>query len=147
MTKCPLFCLKGEFEKRCKKCKRFPFAIEMDEDFQKTVKNDFEKMIKDKEQSCPLFKELLPDIFYIWKSRQTRKRYKLARHSFAKNKTTYHFFNELHKLQKKYYEQGAYSTQVTATELQLKRASQIWYAYSLGFDISWKDFERWHLRG
>ena len=43
--------------------------------------------------------------------------------------------------------QGAYSTQVTATELQVKRANQIMYAHDIGFDISWRDFDRWHLRG
>ncbi len=110
--KCPLFCLKGEFDKRCKVCK-----------------------------------ELIPDIFYEYQSLQTHRKYKIARHSFSKNKTTYRFFNELHKLQKEMYEQGAYSTQTTATELQVKRASQIMYAHDIGFDISWRDFDRWHLRG
>ncbi|MCM1220505.1 MAG: hypothetical protein NC548_39065 [Lachnospiraceae bacterium] len=145
--KCPLFCLKGEFDKRCKVCKEFPLAVEMDDDFQKKVKNEFAEMIKEEEQSMPLFKELIPDIFYVWQSLQTHRKYKIARHSFSKNKTTYRFFNELHKLQKEKYKQGAYGIQITATELQVKRANQIMYAHDIGFDISWRDFDRWHLRG
>lgn len=34
---------------------------------------------------------------------------------------------------------------ITCTEMQLKRAQQLWYAYQLGFDVTWKDYKRFYL--
>lgn len=96
---CPNICI-WQWPPTCKKCVAFPDAEIMGDDFQYQVKNKFERMIECEKEKMPLFPELLADIYYIWQSRQTRRFYKLARHSFRKNKTTYRFFNELQKLQK-----------------------------------------------
>ena len=34
---------------------------------------------------------------------------------------------------------------VMCTEIQVKRAMQLYYAISLGFDVTRKDYQRWHL--
>ena len=96
---CPNICI-WQWPPSCKKCVEFPNAQIMDDDFQSNVKNEFERMIECEKEKMPLFPELLDDIVFIWQSRQTRRLYKLARHSFRKNKTTYRFFDELQKLQK-----------------------------------------------
>lgn len=140
--KCPNICLR-QFPPTCKECLRFSMAQTMDEEFQAQVKQKFARMIQAEIDKCPLFPELIPDITYYWKSMQTRKTYKLARHSFVTGKTTYRFFNELLKLQKNEYKMA--HIDVIATELQLKRASQLQYASTIGFDITWKDYRRWHL--
>lgn len=96
---CPNICI-WQYPPPCKKCVEFPNAQTMGDDFQNQVKSKFEKMIECEKEKMPLFPELLDDIFYIWQSRQTGRLYKLAKHSFRKDKTTYKFFNELQKLQK-----------------------------------------------
>ena len=35
--------------------------------------------------------------------------------------------------------------EIVATEIQLKRAQQLWYAYKLGFDVNYKDYQRFYL--
>lgn len=96
---CPNICI-WQYPPPCKKCVEFPNAQTMDDDFQNQVKKEFERLIESEKTKMPLFPELLDDIHYIWQSRQTGRRYKLAKHSFRKDKTTYKFFNELQKLQK-----------------------------------------------
>ena len=34
---------------------------------------------------------------------------------------------------------------LTVTEIQRKRAQQLWYAHTIGFDISYKDYQRFFL--
>lgn len=34
---------------------------------------------------------------------------------------------------------------LTVTEIQRKRAQQLWYAHTIGFDISYKDYQRFYL--
>ena len=34
---------------------------------------------------------------------------------------------------------------VMCTEIQLRKAKQLWYATKIGFDITAKDYRRWHL--
>lgn len=34
---------------------------------------------------------------------------------------------------------------VMCTEIQLKKAKQLWYATKIGFDVTAKDYQRWHL--
>ena len=35
--------------------------------------------------------------------------------------------------------------ELTCTEMQLKKANQLWYAYSIGFDIGYADYKRFYL--
>lgn len=35
--------------------------------------------------------------------------------------------------------------EVTCTEIQLKKARQLYYAHEIGFDVTYKDYQRWHL--
>lgn len=30
-------------------------------------------------------------------------------------------------------------------EIQLKKARQLYYAHEIGFDVTYKDYQRWHL--
>ncbi|MBD5413985.1 MAG: hypothetical protein HDR52_06165 [Treponema sp.] len=110
---CPNICL-WKYPSPCKKCVEFPNAETMGDDFQNQVRNKFEKMIENEKEKMPLFPELLDDVIYIWQSRQTGRRYKLARHSFKKNKTSYRFFNELRKLQKEKHDMAVYSANTTS---------------------------------
>lgn len=36
---------------------------------------------------------------------------------------------------------------LTVTEQQLKKAKQLYYAKSIGFNITYKDYQKWHLTG
>lgn len=35
--------------------------------------------------------------------------------------------------------------EVTCTEIQLKKAKQLYYAHEIGVDVTYKDYQRWHL--
>lgn len=35
--------------------------------------------------------------------------------------------------------------ELICTEIQMKRANQLWYAHSIGFDVNYKDYQRFYL--
>ena len=103
------------------------------------IKKDIKRLLAE----SPLFPETIPDYVYRYRDSCTGRFYKILRYSFARNKLKIRIVDGRKIMREE--EEKRLNLQLSVTEIQLKKAQQLYFARKAGFNITWHDYHRFYL--